>query len=470
MRAAAFVSVLLSLSAATAATAAPNVLLILADDLGWSDVRVNGGRFADTPNIDRLAAQGIRFTQAYSPAPICSPSRAAILTGKSPARLGFEFVTKPLDAHPGTTFRLLSPPFTRDLPLEETTIAELLRGAGYRTGIVGKWHVSQHYQHYLGYSPTHGPQKQGFDYAVEAFGSHPYGYKEREFSACADGDFMPDAWTEEAVRFLERNRDRPFFLYAPSYYVHTPVHTRCRWLFDKYAERWKQRKAPSDGLKGMSGAQNPEDAAMYGAFVETLDRQIGRLLDALDRLGLADETLVLLASDNGGHPQYAWNRPLRGSKWNLYEGGIRTPLIVRWPGETESGTVSDFPAIGMDLFATIADVVGTSVPEPIDGVSLAPVLRGDAEPERDALVWHFPYYHPEKNPNEQPQSAIRMGRWKLIRYYDSEHSELYDLSEDLSEQRDLSAILPRKAHEMEQELMRRLKAVGARFPTPHPAR
>ena len=228
----------------------PNVLLILADDLGWSDIRANGGRFADTPNLDRLAREGMRFTQAYSPAPICSASRAAILTGKSPARLNFEFVTKWPDSQPTTRHRLLHPPFTLDLPLEERTIAELARDAGYRTGMVGKWHVSQHYEHYLGHSPTHGPLQQGFESAVEAFGSHPYSYKERELGDCEGEGFREDEWADEAVRFLHENREGPFLLYAASYYVHTPVHTRCRELLEKYRKRWESFERPGAELRG----------------------------------------------------------------------------------------------------------------------------------------------------------------------------------------------------------------------------
>ena len=218
----------------------------------------------------------------------------------------------------------------------------------------------------------------------------------------------------------------------------------------------------------MTGADNAEDAAMYGAFIETLDHQIGRLLDALDDLGLAENTVVLFASDNGGHPRYAWNWPLRGSKWNLYEGGIRTPMLVRWPAVIEGGAVTDTPVIGMDLHATVAELVGAEPAGAIDGVSLVNLLRGH-DLAREGLLWHFPYYHPEaiENPDTEPQSAIRVGDWKLIRYYDSERSELFDLSEDVSEQKDLSSLLPDKARELESELDARLKAIGARFPTPN---
>ncbi len=451
----------------------PNIVFILADDLGWSDLACYGNRFHNTPNLDRLAAQGMRFTQGYAPAPICSASRAAFLTGRSPARLGFEFVTKDKPGGQTAKHRLKTPPFTLNLPLEEVTFAERLKEAGYVTGFSGKWHVNQHHRRYLGWSPTHGPEKQGFDHAIETFGSHPYGFPRKAPAidpAIEDGAFPRDAVTENAIAFMRANRDKPFLLDLCHYYVHTPVKSRSRWLLDKYETRIPR------------GVKQRANRVRYGAFVETLDHYIGQLTAALDELALADNTLLVFTSDNGGHPEYADNAPLRGSKWNLYEGGIRVPFIVRWPGRVKAGEVSDEPVVGTDLFPTFVEAAGAkSDPRrEIDGVSLLPVLRGGKGLKRKLpMVWHFPYYHPETKFDQKleeigvsdfavsrtyPQSAIRIGRHKLVRFYEDDRPELYDLSGDVSEQVDLA----RKNRELGRELGGKLddylKRVHARLP------
>lgn len=452
----------------------PNIVFILADDLAWSDLGCFGHPYHHTPNLDRLASEGVRFTQAYAPAPICSASRAAILTGKAPARLGFEFVTKEKPGSQELGQPLRSPPFTLDLPLEEVTIGEVLSASGYRTGFFGKWHVSRHHGGYLRWSPTHGPRQQGFADGNEDFGSHPWAYLKREgreFSDIAEGQFPPDALTDRAIGFLRSTAQTPFFLYWSHYFVHDPVHTRCRWLQEKYLTKLPPR---ADELR-----------AAYAAMLETMDHQIGRLLDALDQLGLANGTLVVFTSDNGGHPNYTANGPLRGSKWNLYEGGIRVPMIARWPGVIQAGSACAAPVTGCDLFPTFRDVALAPADDiPRDGRSLLPMLRVDPAPAKPRpLVWHFPYYHPEKKFPEhpaqigiddfatsqtRPHSALRLGDHKLIHFYEDDRDELYDLHADPGEQRDRANTDPGRASALRSLLDDYLREVSARLPMPNP--
>ncbi|MFH1300522.1 MAG: sulfatase [Planctomycetota bacterium] len=455
---------------ASPAAEQPNIVFILADDLGWKDLACYGGTLADTPHLDQLVSEGMKFTNAYSPAPICSASRAAILTGKTPARLHFEFVTKPARTDP--PFRdLLPPPYTRDLPLKEITLGEMLQQAHYATGFFGKWHVSEHYKAYLGWSPTHGPKQQGFQTAVETFGSHPYAkqfdWKPVDFQK---DEFPPDAVTENAIQFLKQPRDKPFFLYLSYFHVHTPVRSPTDWLVKKYADK---------------AAAGPGDAKLrthYGAFIETLDHYVGQVLAALDQNGLRDSTLVVFTSDNGGHPEYADNGPLRGSKWNLYEAGIRVPFLVRWPKHVAADSVCAVPVSGVDLFPTFCEVAGGDCADlTLDGKSLVPLLEGKATdwPNR-ALTWHFPYYHPEKGYTKaketigvndfavsktRPVSAIRVGDWKLLKFYESGKRELYDLRSDPSEQQDLSVRQPERMAQLSTQLKQMLQNMQARFAT-----
>lgn len=454
----------------------PNILFILADDLGWSDLGCYGHEIFETPHLDQLAAEGMRFTQAYAPAPICSASRAGFLTGKTPARLGFEFVTKPEPGFQPVKAPLRAPAFTLDLPLEETTIAETLDEAGYRTAFFGKWHLNRHYQRYLGWSPTLGPAAQGFQVAEEDFGSHPYAWwgdkKQRGFLDLPDGEFPEDSMTRRAIRFLQSEHEKPFFLMVSHFYVHTPVQTRVQWLLDHYLE-----KIPEDQPRR-------KQLAPYAAMVTSLDHYIGVLLAELGRAGLAEDTLVVFTSDNGGHPEYAGNGPLRGSKWNLYEGGIRVPFLVRWPGKVKPGSVSDALVTGTDLFPTFAELGKAKTGAEIDGISL---VSRFTEPETPApareFLWHFPYYHPEagfaKAPaaigiddgftsQTRPHSVIRDGEWKLVHFYESGRDELYHLPGDPSEQHDLSAAHPDRTENLQKKLDASLRERGARFPTQNP--
>jgi len=457
-------------SSALLGAAPPNIVFILSDDLAWSDLACYGHPYHHTPNLDRLASQGMRFTQAYAPAPICSASRAAILTGKTPARLNFEFVTKDSPKVPDLKQPLQSPPYTLNLPLEETTLAEVLAPAGYATGFYGKWHVSQHHNGYLGWSPTHGPLQQGFAEGTGEFGSHPYAYKSDpslKDSAVEDGQYPQDALTDQALRFIRKHREERFFLHLSHYYVHDPVHSRCPWLIEKY-----RAKLPKD---------SPAIRSEYAAMVETLDYEVGRLTGLLLALGLHDNTLVVFMSDNGGHPNYTANTPLRGSKWNLYEGGIRVPFIVRWPGHTPAGTVCNEPVHGCDLLPTFAELASAQTGA-VYGVSIASLLRDPTNklPERP-LLWHFPYYHPEKGfakapsrigtsdfvtSQTRPHSAVRMGRHKLLHFDEDDRDELYDLETDPGETANLATSQPELTAQLRERLLSMLKTSGARFATP----
>lgn len=459
----------------------PNILFILADDLGWTDLGCYGNRIFETPNLDRLAGSGIRFAQAYAAAPICSASRASLLTGKTPARLGFEFVTKSEAVFQPVMAPLRAPRYTLDLPLEEITMAEALGEAGYQTAFFGKWHLNRHYQRYLGWSPTHGPKAQGFEVAEEDFGSHPYSYwsdkSKRSAIELPVGVFPEDSMTQRAVRFLKRKRDRPFFLMVSHFFVHTPVHTRIGWLRDRYLE-----KLPMDQPRR-------EQLAHYGAMVTTLDHYVGQLLDALNSTGLAESTLVVFTSDNGGHPEYAGNAPLRGSKWNLYEGGIRVPFVVRPPGKATSGSrgterVCEEIVSGTDLFPTFAEVGGAVLPGKIDGRSINQLLNGSEELQTAVeKVWHFPYYHPETDylkatgiigvndgftSKTKPQSVVRSGPWKLIHFYEDDRDELYHLPSDSAEANDRRHRDSGVARRLRLLLDSKLAEAGARMPVANP--
>ena len=464
------------LSYLTSNASAPNILFILVDDLGWTDLASYGHPWHETPRIDSLGTDGMRFTQAYAPAPICSASRASILTGKSTARVGLEFVVK---SEPGEQVilppqALKAPPFTLALDLRENTIAERLQTVGYETAYFGKWHLNPHYNGvYNGWSPTQGPGQQGFSVAEEDFGSHPYSGRELE-TLSEPGSYHPDGLTEKAIAFLKRDRDSPFFLMVSHFYVHTPVKSPYAWLLQKY-----ESKLPRD-------IPNREQRVAYAAFVETLDHYVGQLLDGLEDAGVADNTLVVFFSDNGGHPEYVANGPLRGSKWNLYEGGIRIPMLVRWPGKVQPGSRCEVPVIGYDLFSTFnaaAEKEAPDLSDELDGISLLPLFDDPEQKVDRGLYWHFPYYHPEGKKfgeakpligmndfeisQTHPHSAIRQGNYKLIYFDEDKRCELYDLSRDSSETRDLSQENPAMTQNLKQSLHNYLDSVDARRAKPN---
>jgi len=446
----------------------PNVVFILMDALGWADIGCYGSEFYETPNIDRLAGQGMRFTDAYAACNCCSPTRASILTGKYPARLHLT------DWIPGSRFpkaRLRPPDWLQELPLEETTLAEALKPAGYVTAIVGKWH--------LGKAPFL-PQNQGFDVSIAsnhsgAPGSYfwPYGHNDPSranhyhggpvpdvFTGGRPGEYLTDRLTDEALKCIEANRQRPFFLYLSHYAVHTPLQAKPE-LIAKYRARLRP------GLR--------QDNPTYAAMVESMDQSVGRVMEKLDTLGIAGRTIVFFTSDNGGYSGYGgkpggtWNAPLRDGKGSSHEGGHRVPLVIRWPGVARAGSICREPVTSADFYPTILAMTGArGDPQhnaAVDGADLAPLLKQTGKPARDAIYWHYPHYNifPEK-----PYGAVRQGDYKLIEFDEDQRVELYDLGADLSETTNLAERMPERVAALRGKLAAWRKSVGAQMPVPNP--
>ena len=445
-----------SASPAVAKEAPPartNIVLILADDLGWVDLHCQGNKLVDTPNLDRLASQGMRFTDAYAAAPVCTPTRAAIMTGQSPARLA---ITNHAPGHPAG----FAPPGAavgeadndKYLPLKHVTIAERLKAAGYATGFLGKWHLScrRGQRRTPPSEASLRPEHQGFDSNIGgcSYGGPPSYFDPYRNPTIADrraGEYLPERLADESIAFMKAHRDRPFFLALWNYAVHYPRQAPAD-LLAKYGKR-KGR-----GIKIQA----------YAAMLEGLDRALGRVFKALDTLGLADNTLVIFTSDNGSLD--GDNRPMRGVKGYLYEGGIRVPWIVRWPGKVKPGATCATPIVSTDLYPTLLQATGVAAErgKVLDGESIVPLLRQTGGLQRDAIYFHYPNYAFHKR--NRLGSAIRQGRFKLIKHYDDNSVELYDLGKDIGERNDLSAKLPDKARRMREKLERWLSQCGAKLP------
>lgn len=434
----------------------PNIVLLLIDDLGWRDVGCYGTTFYDTPNVDRLAAEGMRFTSAYAAAPVCSPTRASLLTGRNPARIGFTgHITSIRRYRYPKAGRILPPRDHMRLRLEEVTLAEALTPAGYVSASVGKWHLGPE-----GFWPT----DQGF--AVNAGGTtngappsyfFPYQSKRKKRNASIptlqggqEGEYLTDRLTDEALDFMRKNQQRPFFLYLTHYAVHTPMAAPAP-LVRKYEARLR---------KDASGKN-----ATYGAMVESVDQSVGRVLDVLDELSLANNTIVIFFSDNGGVQSLTRNDPLRGGKQQLYEGGLRVPLIVRWPEHVRPASISDETVTSDDLFPTLAEIAGVPAnPDlSLDGKSLLPVLEESASLPERTLYWYYPHYA------RRPGAVVREGSLKLIEFYDPPAVELYDLARDIGETRNLADERPEKVRQLRRKLTSWLLEVGATLHTPNPA-
>jgi arylsulfatase A len=416
---------------ASAQRTAPNIVFILADDLGVNDLAVYGRRDHRTPNLDRLAAEGLRFTAAYVASPICSPSRAALMSGLAPARLHLTtFLPGRADA---ASQKLLHPPIRQQLPLEEETIAERLRSAGYATAAIGKWHLG---------GAGYGPRDQGFDVAHAGQATTTPGETEG-----GKGEYD---LTREAQRFIDANRDRPFFLYLAHNNPHIPY------------------SAPQKFVDDNRDAFEPQ----YAATVQTLDDAVGRLLLHIDAAGLRDRTIVVFTSDNGGlhmpegrHPRVTHNTPFRAGKGYLYEGGLRVPMIVRGPGLAK-GVVVDAPFVNLDWMPTLLELAGAPAAREIDGLSQARVLiSGKSASDSRPLYWHIPHY---TNQGSRPAGAMRDGRWKLVEHYDDNKVELFDLSGDRGEARNIAAQQAVRAADMGARLRDWRKSVGAQENTPNP--
>jgi arylsulfatase A-like enzyme len=448
------------------ASAKPNFILILVDDLGWADVGCFASTYYETPNIDRLAKEGMKFTNAYAACAVCSPTRAAVMTGRYPARLGvtdwirsrFQGGAIPADRKNPTEYvgganrRLLCPPNAFWMELDEITIAEALKPAGYTSCHIGKWH--------LGPDDWY-PDKQGFDCNI---GGCDYGQPPTYFDPYfrkgqgsiptlqprKEGEYLTDRESDEAARFITDHADKPFFLYMAHYAVHTPIEAKPD-LTQKY-----QAKPPTQ-----------QKNARYAAMVESVDNAVGRIIETVRRCNIEDNTMIIFTSDNGGLLPITNNFPLRSGKGYPYEGGIREPLIVRWPAVVKPSTQSDAPVTSVDYFPTICAAAGVRLPadRDIDGVSIMPLLTQKGTIRRDAIFWHFPHY---RGKDVTPYSIIRQGDWKLIKRYDGKEFELFNLKDDLAETTDLAEEMPEKTKQLDNRLMQWLKLTNAKMPRPNP--
>jgi arylsulfatase A-like enzyme len=458
------------LAFAAAANAPRNLVVFLADDYGAMDIgATNPKTFYETPNLDRFAQQGVRFTDAYSANPVCSPTRYSIQTGKFPSRVG---LTNYL---PGVrTERFREAPLTTQMALEETTLAEHLKAAGYRTAFVGKWH--------LGGTEEFWPEGQGFEINLGGCNrgspaSYFSPYKNPRLTDGPEGEYLEARLADEAVKVIEKfkGEGKPFFLQYCFYNVHTPLRAPAE-LVEKYkakAERLGLKEAFHEEIQHFISIKDPrrvrsvQSHAVYAAMVESMDAAFGRVVRKLDELGLAENTLVIFTSDNGGlatsEGSPTSNLPFRAGKGWVYEGGIRVPFLVRMPGaRLKPGSTNPTPIMSPDIFATALEYSGVRpvVASPVDGKSILPLLRGGAAPQRDALFWHFPHYG---NQGGFPGGAIRMGDWKLVENYENGAVQLYHLRHDIGEQKDLAATQPERVKTMRTRLHAWYREVGAKF-------
>ncbi|MEY2881817.1 MAG: Arylsulfatase [Verrucomicrobiota bacterium] len=441
-------------SAATAASR-PNIVFILADDLGYTDVACFGSKYYETPNIDRLASQGMKFTN-YHHCQNCTPTRAAIMSGQYGARTGvytvgaidrFDWQTQPLRPVDNVT----------NLPLDRVLLPQTLKTAGYATGMFGKWHIGQQGD-YL-------PGKRGFDEAIVSMGAH-FDFATNPETPYPKGTYLADFLTDKAVSFIERHKAGPFFLYLPHFGVHSP-HDAKPALIARFKDK-----------PGVGGHNNP----VYAAMIASVDESVGRVMAKLDELKLADNTVLIFASDNGGVGGYIRegikkgagditdNAPLRHGKGSLYEGGTRVPFIVRWPGRVAPGAENGAPAIHVDLYPTFAALAGAQLPakQILDGASLVPLMRGEApRAARPPIFQHFPGYlgAGAGQFRTRPVTTMIEGDWKLMEFLEGGQLELYNLRDDLGETKNLAATLPDKARELHGKLVAWRTAVHAPMPT-----
>jgi arylsulfatase A-like enzyme len=447
----------------------PNFVFILIDDLGWADLGCYGSTFYETPNIDRLAAQGMRFTDAYAACPVCSPTRASIMTGKYPARLG---ITQWIGGAQKPTA------YQEYMPLEEVTIAEALKEAGYATGFVGKWHLSTRDETRWNYYPD----RQGFDVNIGGDWSgqpptyfYPYERRKRKLETMPlggkKGEYLTDRLTDESVKFLEANKDGPFLLYLAHYAVHTPLESK-KELANKYKAKVEELPEPNGPherpVYGRFGTRQVQDHPIYAGMVQSVDESVGRVLDKLAALGLDNNTIVIFMSDNGGLSTVpregpTCNLPLRAGKGWLYEGGIREPMLIKWPGVVKAGSLCHEPVTSTDFYPTMLEMADLPLrpQQHMDGVSLVPLLKESGMLQREAIFWHYPHYHGSGN---RPSGAVRAGDYKLIEWYEDGRVEMYNLADDLGEQNDLASDRPLQAAELRRMLHEWRDKVNARMP------
>lgn len=431
----------------------PNIIFIMIDDLGWRDVGFMGSTYYETPNIDKLAAEGMIFDNAYTCGPNCAPTRASLMSGQYTPRHGVLSVNRSNKA-PQHLMKLKTAPIRITLATEVVTIVEALKPAGYVSASIGKWH--------LGNDPELGPQAQGFD--INVGGTHnghpPQGryfspYNNPKLPDGPRGEYLTDRLTVEALKFIEANKNKPFFLYLPHYAVHSPIKAK-KEIIAKY-----QKKKPIDAQN------NPK----YAAMIESVDEGIGRILDKLDELKITNNTMIFFYSDNGGAQTKTSNKPLRGHKGQLYEGGIRVPLTVRWPAVVRPTTTCKVPVTSIDFYPTLVELAAASMPsnQIFDGESIAGLLKGQKSLKRDAIYWHFPCYLSQgpkrrREIRQAPAGAIRKGNWKLMEFFEDSHLELYNLKEDIGEKNNLARTMPDKTKELYEELKAWRRSVGAKIP------
>lgn len=431
----------------------PNIIFILADDLGWTDTATYGSKYYETPNIDRLASQGLKLTR-YHNCQNCQPTRAALMTGQYGARTGvytvgsiqrFEWQSRPLRPVDNVTA----------LPLDRNTIAQQLKAAGYATALFGKWH--------LGEDAEHHPATRGFDEAIVSMGKH-FDFNTNPKTPYPQGAYLADFLTDKAVDFIKRKKDSPFFLYLPHFGVHVPHQAKADLIA-------KFKPKPPAG-----GHHDPT----YAAMIYSVDESVGRVMKALDELGIADNTVLIFSSDNGGVGGYERegikdrvnvtdNAPLRSGKGSLYEGGTRDPFIIRWPGVTKHGTTCDVPTVHVDVFPTFLEIAGASKPKQVlDGESMVKLFRDpNASLQRDAIYQHFPGYlgSREGTWRTTPVGLVEVGDWKLMEFFENGRLELYNLKEDIGESKNLAQQMPEKAKELHAKLIAWREAIHAPMPT-----
>lgn len=446
-----FVLIPLAQSQGADAPRRPNIVYILADDLGWTDTGTYGSQYYETPNIDRLATQGLKLTN-YHNCQNCQPTRAALMTGQYAPRTGV-YTVGGIDRFDWSSRPLRPVDNVSSLPLDRVTIAQQLSAAGYATAMFGKWH--------LGERDKYHPAKRGFDEAIVSAGQH-FDFKTDPPVNAPEGTYLADFLTDKAVEFIRRKKDGPFFLYLPHFGVHSPHQAKAELI-----ERFKNK--PATG-----GHKNPT----YAAMIASVDESVGRVLSVLDELKLADNTVVIFSSDNGGVGGYARegirkagditdNSPLRSGKGSLYEGGTRDPFIVRWPGVTPAGSMCDEPTIHVDVFPTLLEITGAKQPQQtLDGESLVKLFSNpQAKLEREAIYQHFPgYLGSGKDWRTTPVGIIQAGPWKLMEFFEDGRLELYNLAEDIGEKQNLANSNPDKALELHEKMLAWRKSVGAKMP------
>ncbi len=440
----------------------PNILMIVADDLGWYDLSCYGNEFIETPNLDQLAKDGIKFTDAYAAAPLCSPSRASLMTGLHPIRVN---ITEHIHGNqpPGPNQRLKTPPIAQQLKLEHKTIAEALKTKNYKTAFIGKWHLG---------GGKFTPDHRGFDVNIAGAWNglpksffYPFfnpGEKPELQNSSKEGDYLTDVLTDKAIEYMSQQKDATFFMSLNYYSPHVPIEAKAD-LVEKYKKK-----------RGTDTSESTMPNIHYAAMVESIDQNIGRILEKLEELNIDQNTLVLFTSDNGGLsvrevPAFAKHTPptdngmLREGKGYVYEGGIREPLIVRWPKVIKKTQINSTPVIGQDFYNTFMDMVKIEE-KTSDGVSLLPIFKGDSISRR-GLLWHLPHYSPQHG---KPSTAYREGDWKVIHFYEDDRYELYNVKNDVSESNDLSEVSTEKLEGLTSNMQKMLSDLEAKFPEPNP--